>query len=75
MKKYILGFILGAVLFSGGIAFGKALLESRWYIVDRLEAENGYTFYEKIFDEDTNVVCYTVFGTSGSRGISCLKNN
>lgn len=73
MKKYIIGFVLGAILFSSGVVFAKAIVESNWFVVQRLNVKfnsNRSYFYEKTFDEDTNVVCYAT-----ENGISCLKNN
>ncbi len=81
MKKYIIGFVLGAVLFSGSAVFAKALVEARWYQSEILPiiqpGTDGKRLYQqwgkiiKTFDEDTNVVCYLAL----EAGISCLKNN
>lgn len=74
MKKYIIGFVLGAVLFSSGVVFAKAIKESSWYFVDTMRSVNNknYNSYEKIYDEETNVICYSNISKGG---ISCLKNN
>lgn len=76
MKKYIVGFVLSLALFSGGIAYAKIIAQSRWYVVDQLAGDpKYYRTYEKIFDEETNTVCYTVSQSWNTASISCLKNN
>lgn len=82
MKKYILGFILGGIVFGGGVVLAKEIEFSR-YFVDTLKvySPNGSItqkyYIDKTFDEHANVVCYSLFGigSSQSPAISCLKNN
>ncbi len=72
MKKYIIGLVLGVVLFTGGVVFAKELPVIKWYFVDKLVV-GDYPMY-KTFDEDTNIVCYSFINYRGA-AISCLKNN
>lgn len=59
--------ILLAGYFIGSLANSQNY--KKWYEVDRLDTWS--ISYEKIYDEDTNIVCYSIY----SSAISCLKNN
>lgn len=76
MRKYIIGFVLGSVLFSSGVAFAKVITnEVKWYVVSNIQS--GLFNYEKTYDEDTQVVCYSIQARKAwdTGSISCLKNN
>jgi hypothetical protein len=78
MKKYIIGFVLGAVLFSGGIVFAKDLSEKLSFRIFDTEyyKVKGWDSLSisKFVDPDNGNLCY-VSKQGYSGGISCLKNN
>ena len=72
MKKYIIGAVSGAALMFGGYAFAYSTAFS---LVDSYQMPYD-NYIDKVYDKDSNVVCYVVHdGSQGADGVSCLKNN
>ena len=75
---FTLGFLVAIAIFAPH-AFAKDLVNKVfWYRVDTLDTFLSMHDVGKViktYDEETNVVCYSVQAASGGGGISCLKNN
>lgn len=70
MKNYIIGAIIGASVMFGGyaLAYSSALT-----LID--STVFGYNYLDKVYDKDSNVICYIVHnGSQGADGVSCLYN-
>lgn len=73
MKNILFGIIIGiGLLSSGAFVHAEIIKHQTWYLTDKLNSTGNS--YQKIYDENTNIVCYSVNLGSGG-GISCLKNN
>lgn len=84
MKKYIIIFVLIAVLFSSGIVFAKEKIFLPEKLSFRVFDTSAYkdiqdNYWNKLLvmkfvDPDNGNICY-ISKNSYSGGISCLKNN
>lgn len=71
IMKTILGIIIGITLTGTAVAYA-GYVPDKIQVVDSLKSKEMY--YEKIYDVNTNIVCYAMDGIY-SGGISCVKNN
>lgn len=69
--KILLGIVIGAGLMFGSYAFAQG---SGMYLVNVFNTGHTHSSIEKIYDVDSNVVCYFYSGGSTGSAISCLKN-
>jgi hypothetical protein len=69
MKKYIIGAVVGALAVLGGYAAADSV--STFTVIDHINVGYGVN---KIYDKNSNVICYTMQSTYGT-AISCLKDN
>lgn len=67
MKKYVFGAALGSLLTLGWYAFAASSMS----IVETTKV--GYFAVSRVYDKDTNIICYTITGGPSGAGISCLE--
>lgn len=73
MKKILaLVLLVVGLVFVFKIAHGDT--KETWYVVDKLDPGRSYGRILKTYDENTNIVCYSILFSYGV-SISCLKNN
>lgn len=74
MNKIITSIALSLLLLGTAVFSEAASLKKIQVLQNTTSQINAGYFYEKIFDPNTNVTCYSFIAPHDGVGISCVKN-
>lgn len=78
LTQYIIGIIIGAII--GFLLAGAGYAVAAGHgmsLLDTLYVKSGFgsgSNVQKIYDQDTNTICFVMTNGSSGSAISCLKN-